>query len=219
MKKTLSIVASSLMGLSIGFALGSAGGGDRVQNTAPARDEPAVQRAPAWADCPKLQAAQKDISHLEDMIELRKTVLDHIDKSLAEVVGSPLSWPEKLPSAFDEAGILASLQQMLESQGLPSSAIAGIDCGEYPCIASLHVGDGIEAVQATKTLVGTMKDNAYPWAEVQQTAIATVDGDLQIWAFVALPASDLSQDINASTRLKYLLSEAHDGATEADEGP
>lgn len=167
--------------------------------------------------CPGETAARAGVERLEKEVARRSQAMDLGEARLVAAVGRPIPWPTALPASYTEEGIRGRMEQMLARSGSPPQTLMAVDCGEYPCVVSLHFGDQVDAPARRRAFSEAMPEGGFAWAATHNTAAATEDGGVDVFSFVAVAPTDLSGDENADRRVAFLLDEAAVSASEPAE--
>ncbi len=161
--------------------------------SAPSLSGEIAQRVPVppWvrADCPEEARVSVALEKLAEELEEKWLQLS-IARAQEEVfTGKPLEWPGDVDDRLQEAAVTAFLEA---STAQSNGTILGIDCGEFPCVASIAWREEDEK-RGRDHISGEyrVRGNTGSWRLNQTEG----DGYFVTWAFV--PGRRLSEEENA----------------------
>lgn len=133
-----------VLGLALGFGAVRALGPLPAPTPPPVPGEPIVVRP--QPSCPDESAVLRRVGELQQTLATERGALDLAQEAEEAVTGPMLEWPEDVDPSVTEAAVEAELLALVDAYG---GRFAGMDCGEYPCVALVAWGpDSLSAKQS-----------------------------------------------------------------------
>lgn len=126
------VVGGALLGLGLGFGAVRALGPLPAPPPVRVPGEPIVVRP--QPDCPDESGLLAEVGELQATLAKELAALTLARDQEEKETGAMLDWPDDVDERYTEAAIEAHLEELAAEYG---ATIAGLDCGEFPCVAML----------------------------------------------------------------------------------
>jgi len=133
------LIAHRLLGLVIGAVAGSSGWFALTPDATPAPAETtpkaiASASTPVRSSCPEEAQLRTQLAALDAQITGAAVGVAVAGAQQVEAIGARIEPPSALPPELEESAIESAVIRIAAEYG---GIVAGLDCGEYPCIASV----------------------------------------------------------------------------------
>ncbi len=139
--------ATNLAAFALGSLLAVAGSwviGDAAPAPSASSQEEQAHAIPPWVrpDCPEEVADGSRLDDLTHQLEEKRQQLSAAWAREENYTGKALEWPQDVEPRFEEEAVATFLEASTARTG---GTILGIDCGEYPCVATIAWKDSKDA--------------------------------------------------------------------------